>query len=210
MENHDETVDERRKIAVIVGSDSDVEQCFAGLQYLQSQGDVRIVCGVHTLSVHRNLGELLAYLKGLQDDLLPTVINSPTYLHGPVDVIIAGAGWAAHLPGMIDSHLRYGLFDTRTVVLGVAFEDLSNDDPFVCKQHLLAAKLSISEVPGTQVVCRDSIGQQKEQYVGAEGFLRACKFAVHGTLPKIQQPKPRLCKYRSPDEALSFISQQSK
>ena len=173
-----------RSIMVIVGSDSDLSQCGAGLELLQefeARGIVSVIC-VYTTSVHRNTEALFELLKEI-------------HVGQDVDVIIAGAGWAAHLPGMTDAYLRYTLVNTRTVVVGVAFEDVSNE------QHTKAAQLSISEVPGTQVVYRDQAGQ----FVGEEGFRRACILAAQGGLPRLQPPQPRLEQARSILEVLSIF-----
>ena len=117
-----------RRIAVWVGSDSDLSQCVAGLQVLheaQEKGQIEFVKQV-TASIHRNPAELDEILKGLL---------------GKVDVIIAGAGWANHLTGNIDARLRNLLGDEKIVVIGVAFEDSESSD------HNTAAVLSITEVP---------------------------------------------------------------
>ena len=173
---------EPRQILVIVGSDSDLPQCGSGLEVLQdfeSRGIVSVMC-VYTASVHRNTEALFEQLKEIcaaQD----------------VDVIIAGAGWAAHLPGMVDAYLRFTLADTHVVVVGVAFEDEHDS------RHTEAAKLSISEVPGTQVVYQDQAGQ----FVGPDGFRRACVLAAWGGLPRLQLPQPRPDQARSIREVLS-------
>lgn len=173
---------EPRQILVVVGSDSDLPQCGAGLEVLQdfeSRGIVIVMC-VYTASIHRNTEVLFEQLKEI------------CTAQG-VDVIIAGAGWAAHLPGMVDAYLRYTLADTHVVVVGVAFEDEHNS------RHTEAAKLSISEVPGTQVVYRDEAGQ----FVGPDGFRRACILAAEGGLPCVQLPRPRLEQARSIRQVLS-------
>jgi len=175
---------EPRRILVIVGSNSDLPQCGAGLEVLQDsqeRGIVSVMC-VYTASIHRNTEALFEELKKIcaaQD----------------VDVIIAGAGWAAHLPGMIDAYLRYTLDNTHVVVVGVAFEDERNS------RHTEAAKLSISEVPGTQVVYQDQAGQ----FVGPDGFRRACVLAAWGGLPRLQLPQSRLDKKWSIREVLSIF-----
>lgn len=173
---------EPRRIVVIVGSDSDLPQCGAGLEVLlgsEGQGVVRVF-PVYTISVHRNMLELFAFL-------------SDRHTQQDVDVIIAGAGWAAHLPGMIDAYLRYTLVNTRIVVVGVAFEDRHDE------LHTQAAELSISEVPGTQVVYRDAAGQ----FVGADGFRRACVLAAQGGLPVLRVPVSRPFQARGIREVLA-------
>ena len=53
--------------------------------------------------------------------------------------------------------------------------------------HNQAAILSMTEVPGTQVVYKDKNGI----FFGEVGFLRACKMAVSGELPEIKLPEAR-------------------
>lgn len=182
----------KRKVLVIVGSDSDIQsQCSGGLRVLIDevrQGTIVMVGGeVYTMSVHRNHAELVALLKSLHECKA-------------VDVIIAGAGWAAHLPGMVDAILGYELGNISIHVIGVAFED-RNDS-----RHTLAAELSISEVPGTRVVYADGDGN----FVGANGFFRACQFAATGELPEISVPKARDSKSRNLLEAIDFCTEKLK
>ena len=63
----------------------------------------------------------------------------------------------------------------------------------------MAAQLSISQVPGTQMIFKDSSG---EQFTGSSGFYRACVFAVEGDLPEIKLKKAPPCKRMSFLEAL--------
>jgi len=163
-----------RRIAVIVGSRSDLPQCKTGLEVLQAarergqiQGQIAAV-RVWVSSIHRNTREVIDRL-----NTLPSI-------HPPCDVIITAAGWANALTGIVDSYLRYALGDARIVVVGVALEDPGN------VRHTQAAELSITEVPKTQVVYRDARGI----FLGADGFRRACEFAVSGELPKITLPEP--------------------
>ncbi len=147
-----------RRIAIMIGSDSDLKQCVRGFEYLieaERQGLVEVV-SVITNSIHRNGKKVFKKLFWLSIS--------------EVDVIIAGAGMANHLTGTADAHLRYGLRDDRLVVVGVAFEGKT-------EAETRAARESIIYVPGTQVVFNE--------YIGAEGFYRACDFAVLGELPKI-------------------------
>jgi len=168
-------------IAILIGSDSDLAQCREGLSYLADleTRELAEVVGVWTASIHRNTDEVL---DGLADLAQREV----------VDVLIAGAGWANALTGTCDSYLRYSLDNDRIVVIGVAFEDKENP------QHTQAAILSITEVPRNQVVFDD--------FVGAEGFLKACRFAVEGELPKIKLPEAKSVVRRSVREALEQAS----
>lgn len=153
-----------KKVAIIIGSVSDLSQCDLGLRYLNSLGDDVDVEGVYIRSQHRNAIDLQKLLKKLS--------------RFKVDAIITGAGWANHLTGCCDAYLRYELLDTRIVVVGVAFEDTNNTT------NTKAALLSVSQVPGTQVVFKNEQGQ----FVGRNGFLEACKTATKTVLPKIYLP----------------------
>lgn len=174
------------KIGIIVGSDSDLKQCAQGLKWLiKMEGQRRIkVRDVLTMSVHRHTDKLLKELK-------QAVATSRW------NIIISGAGWANHLTGTIDAYLRYTLRDDKVVVIGVAFKD---DD----KLHTLAAQLSISQVPNTQVVWKDRRGP----FIGAEGFVRACKLAVNGKLPQIGLPVNKPVRHRTLHEALTQTIQR--
>ncbi len=183
----------KRRVLVIVGSDSDIQsQCSAGFGVLMDevrQGTIEMVEGeVRTMSVHRNHAKLVALLKDLHE-------------RKAVDIIIAGAGWAAHLPGMVDAILGYELGNASIHVIGVAFED-QNDE-----RHTKAAELSISEVPGTRVIYDDDGG---DNLVGAGGFYRACEFAATGEFPEISVPKARESKSRSLLEAIDFCTEKLK
>lgn len=171
-----------RRIAVILGSESDFPQCLTGLTELDKacrEQTIELPRRIRISSIHRATKSTLNWLQVLS-------------LRHPPDVLIAGAGWANHLTGICDAYLRYELGNTQTVVVGVAFADPDNDN------HTLAAKLSISEVPGRQVVFGDDEGE----FVGHYGFYRACRFAIEGELPPIKLPEPRSPKTFTLEEAL--------
>jgi len=152
----------RRTIAIIHGSDSDLDQMLEGLEYLFAKvvAGLADVLWVDCTSQHRHTP--------LVEENLKAYHEAPVELCP--DVLIIGAGWAAHLPGCSDAFLRYTLQDDQIVVYGVAFEDLK------CPRHTQAAELSITEVPGTQVVFKG---------IGSAGFLQACIDAVKEDLPTI-------------------------
>ena len=74
------------KIAVVMGSDSDLETLKPAIDILKEFGIKREVC---ILSAHRTPIEMMEYAKNAESD--------------NIKVIIAGAGGAAHLPGMLAS-----------------------------------------------------------------------------------------------------------
>ncbi|MFH1427253.1 MAG: AIR carboxylase family protein [Patescibacteria group bacterium] len=178
------------KIAVIIGSDSDLPQCLDGLEYLQSceeQKEIE-VWGVHTLSQHRNTLNLQDVLKGYSKNKL-------------VDALIIGAGWANHLTGCSDAFLRNIQRDKHIKVIGVAFSDPDN------QKHTLAAELSITEVPGTQVIFNNNEG---EKFIGSEGFLKACQFVESIKNENIKLSSPKKSKFRTLEEAINGAKSKIK
>jgi phosphoribosylcarboxyaminoimidazole (NCAIR) mutase len=180
----------KRRIAVLVGSDNDLlQQGYAGIAFLarQAQAEEIELLGVETMSVHGVHDEWREYL-------------GERHARQDVDIIIAGAGMAAHLPGMTDAVLRHALKDRHIHVVGVSFEDRADEE------NTRAAELSISQVPGKTLVCSDADGQ----FTGPNGFLRACQFAVWGEFGSLDLPKPRKRESRTIFEALRFIEDASK
>lgn len=166
----------KRKIAVIIGSQSDLPQCLTGLEILRAEEQNGHITtdGVHIASMHRNTDYMFTLLERLYAD--------------GVDVIITGAGWANHLTGMADAYLRNCLHNSTIVVIGVAFEGRES-------AHTAAAVGSIKYVPGAQVVF--------DNFVGASGFARACKFAATGPLPQITAPQTKPPEVLTLEEAIA-------
>lgn len=75
------------RVVVIMGSESDRPVMEKALEVLDGAG---VDYEVAVLSAHRNPKELQEYLLGLEEK--------------STQVVIAGAGWAAHLAGFIASH----------------------------------------------------------------------------------------------------------
>ena len=71
------------KVAIVMGSKSDYSQLENWINFLKKY-DVEVV--VRILSAHRTPKELVSFIESIEDE---------------VDVIIAAAGKAAHLPGVI-------------------------------------------------------------------------------------------------------------
>lgn len=82
------------KVAVIMGSKSDYSKIEPGIELLEKFG-IKVVA--RALSAHRTPNQLMSFLKEIE---------------GNTDVIIAAAGKAAHLPGVVASH-------TLTPVIGL-------------------------------------------------------------------------------------------
>ena len=76
----------QKSVAVIMGSDSDLPTMQAAIDMLRQ---FEIPVTVRILSAHRTPDEMLAFARN-------AVVNN-------IGVIIAGAGGAAHLPGMVAS-----------------------------------------------------------------------------------------------------------
>jgi phosphoribosylcarboxyaminoimidazole (NCAIR) mutase len=176
-----------RKIAVMIGSDSDLSQCENGLKYLleaEKEGLVEVV-KVITNSIHRNTHSVLDKL-----------FNFHTAVGVEIDAIIVGAGMANHLTGTVDAYLRYTLGNKRIIVVGVAFIGKTEAETRVARE-------SIIYVPGTQVVFNE--------YIGANGFMRACEFAVEGDLPRriiLKEGKPVV--ERTLEEAIKAAEEKLK
>lgn len=147
----------RLNILVLVGSRSDLVQAKEGLNYLSQR---ERVFSLNVISCHRNPEELynLLWAKGSK-----------------YDIIIAGAGLAAALPGIVKSMLcKFGM--SEIPVLGVAFEGKT-------EQETLAAKLSIECLPGKPV----ELNEHGEAY----NFTEACEAALNNEfLPKTMEAKP--------------------
>lgn len=76
----------KSKVAIVMGSDSDMRIMKDAVDTLKS---FKVSCEVKVVSAHRTPQEMLDFAKSAKDK--------------GFDVIIAGAGGAAHLPGMIAS-----------------------------------------------------------------------------------------------------------
>lgn len=160
-----------RKIGIMIGSESDLPQCIKGLEFLESAvANAQIQFTFFDVnSIHRHTLLVLDALKAYHEGDFGS--------RNDVNVLIVGAGAANHLTGCVDAFLRHTLRDYRILVYGVAFEDEKNP------RNTQAATLSITQVPGTNVIFRD--------YVGSEGFYRACKDAVNDDLPPIELPSSK-------------------
>jgi 5-(carboxyamino)imidazole ribonucleotide mutase len=133
--------DETPEVAIVMGSDSDLETMRAAADAL---AELSIAHEIRVVSAHRTPEEMLAY--GAQAH------------HRGVKVIIAGAGGAAHLPGMLAAV-------TPLPVIGVP----------VALRHLdgIDSLLSIVQMPAGVPVATVGIGNARNA-----GLLAARILAV--------------------------------
>ena len=140
------TANKQAKIAVIMGSNSDwptMQACTKVLDELEVAYDTRIV------SAHRTPDRLVKFAKSAKSK--------------GIDVIIAGAGGAAHLPGMVASM-------TSLPVLGVPIESKALNG--------MDSLLSIAQMPGGVPVGTLAIGSSGAKNAG---LLAASILALHDT-----------------------------
>lgn len=83
-----------RKIGVILGSQSDLPQCLGGLTLLQR------ACEAEKIELHGRLVQISSIHRATEHILKQLSLYHLS--NNPPDVLIAGAGRAAHLPGMLD------------------------------------------------------------------------------------------------------------
>lgn len=126
-------------VGIIMGSDSDWPTMEAAYQVCQ---EFKIPCEVRVVSAHRTPEDMARYAKSAHKRGLR--------------VIIAGAGGAAHLPGMVASH-------TPLPVIGVPVESKSLKG--------LDSLLSIVQMPGGIPVATVAIGGAKNAGLLAVSIL---------------------------------------
>lgn len=139
-------------VAIVMGSDSDWPVMEAAANILKELG---IAHDVSVLSAHRMPEEMMAFGKGA--------------VNAGYRVIIAGAGGAAHLPGMLASV-------TTLPVIGVPvpLKDLDGMDSL----------LSIVQMPGGIPVATVGIGNAKNAGLLAARILSIADPALEVTLSK--------------------------
>jgi 5-(carboxyamino)imidazole ribonucleotide mutase len=128
-------------IGIIMGSDSDWPTMEAARQVCHEFG---VPCEVRVVSAHRTPDDMARYAKAAHQRGLR--------------VIIAGAGGAAHLPGMVASH-------TPLPVIGVPVESKSLKG--------LDSLLSIVQMPGGIPVATVAIGGAKNAGLLAVAIIGA-------------------------------------
>ncbi len=158
----------RVPVEILIGSLSDEGQIVEGERFLAERG---VLYRIHVVSCDRNPDELRSFV----DRELK-----------PGSVVVAGAGLAARLPGMVKSWLVH--FGRESIpVLGVGFNnplDLGSE----------AARLSIEMLPNQPVV----LNQDGKAYLGPDGFIEACADSQGREFytPTTGKPKPPIFNYR--------------
>lgn len=120
------------RVAVIMGSDSDLPTMQAAIDVLREFG---VATEVRILSAHRTPDEMLTFARNASAE--------------GVGVIIAGAGGAAHLPGMVASATTLPVIGVP--VVAESMKSLGGVD----------ALLSIVQMPGGIPVATVAIGNAK-------------------------------------------------
>ena len=151
---------ENKKIGIIMGSDSDFPYLEKGIKLLKEFG---IPFAIEVSSAHRTPARTVDLIKSFEDN--------------GVQVIIAAAGGAAHLPGVIASH-------TLLPVLGVPINSaLSGVDSLY----------SIVQMPGGIPVATFGIGNS--------GGVNSVLFALEIIALKDEAVKEKLVQYRRDQKA---------
>jgi 5-(carboxyamino)imidazole ribonucleotide mutase len=145
---------DRPRVGVIMGSDSDWPVMQAAAEAL-AEFDVAFEVGV--VSAHRTPGRMLDYARGAADR--------------GIEVIVAGAGGAAHLPGMVASA-------TALPVIGVPVP--------LAKLDGLDSLLSIVQMPAGVPVACVSIGGARNAGLLAVRILASCDPALRARVEDFQ------------------------
>jgi 5-(carboxyamino)imidazole ribonucleotide mutase len=141
-------------VGVIMGSDSDWPVMQAAAEAL-AEFDIPFEVGV--VSAHRTPGRMLDYARGAADR--------------GIEVIVAGAGGAAHLPGMVASA-------TALPVIGVPVP--------LAKLDGLDSLLSIVQMPAGVPVACVSIGGARNAGLLAVRILASCDPALRARVEDFQ------------------------
>ena len=201
----------RRIVITIVGSAKDDAQTKSGLgvlivaQQADEIGNLNLAgrrihrldqlgTGHYVISCHRNDKTLCEFIE---------LIAAEAEGQPDTDfILVMAAGWAAALPGVAAGQLYNRLGANNVFVVAVALESeitsettkgggdnvVLNDARTAVQIFMgltpkqrrdLAAVLSITEVPGNLMIT----GDERGLFFGAEGFHRACQFAVRGEIP---------------------------
>ena len=146
--------DARAIVGVVMGSDSDLPTMRAAVDAL---GEFGVPFEVRILSAHRTPDEMLAYARGAAARGLK--------------IIIAGAGGAAHLPGMIASATPLPVIGVPVVATPLAGID---------------ALLSIVQMPAGVPVATVAVGNARNAGLLAVRILATSDRALLGAMERFQ------------------------
>ena len=146
---------EQPLVGVVMGSDSDLPTMQAAIDVLDDFGVAR---EVRILSAHRTPDEMFSYAREAADR--------------GVRVIIAGAGGAAHLPGMIASATSLPVVGVPVVATALAGVD---------------ALLSIAQMPAGVPVATVAIGNAKNAGLLAIRILATSDESLRRQVEQFQQ-----------------------
>lgn len=156
------------RVGVVMGSDSDLPTMQAAVDALREFG---VAAEVRILSAHRTPDEMFDYARSAADR--------------DIQVIIAGAGGAAHLPGMIASATPLPVIGVPVVATVLAGVD---------------ALLSIAQMPAGVPVATVAIGNARNAGLLAVRILAASDHALRKRMIAFQQEMGD--RVRARDEAL--------
>lgn len=146
----------KRKVAVIMGSDKNLGQCCQGLALLKK-------------AILDNTIEFKDIVTASANSDIGALFAHLTNLAATeCDVIIADA----EVANRCDSFLRYTLRNAKVAVIGVVFMD---ENP----HRTIATTLNMREARHSSVLF-------DKEYVGENGFLKACFIAISGSLPEMK------------------------
>ncbi len=143
------------RVGVIMGSDSDLPTMQAAIDTLREFG---VPSEARILSAHRTPDEMFAYARGAADR--------------GMQVIIAGAGGAAHLPGMVASATPLPVIGVPVVATALAGVD---------------ALLSIAQMPAGVPVATVAIGNARNAGLLAVRILGASDATLRRQMEHFQQ-----------------------
>ncbi|MCO5218393.1 MAG: 5-(carboxyamino)imidazole ribonucleotide mutase [Thermomicrobiales bacterium] len=146
------------RVAVIMGSDSDLPTMQAAIDVLQEFG---VSVETRILSAHRTPDEMLSFARDAAGD--------------GIGVIIAGAGGAAHLPGMVASATTLPVIGVP--VVAESMKSLGGVD----------ALLSIVQMPGGIPVATVAIGNAKNAGLLAVRILATADSSLRDAMHAYQQ-----------------------
>ncbi len=146
------------RVAVIMGSDSDLPTMQAAIDVLQEFG---VSVETRILSAHRTPDEMLSFARDAAGD--------------GIGVIIAGAGGAAHLPGMVASATTLPVIGVP--VVAESMKSLGGVD----------ALLSIVQMPGGIPVATVAIGNAKNAGLLAVRILATADSSLRDAMRAYQQ-----------------------